>query len=128
MTALVLGFVSVLLAAAVSWDNAANRGIAGVAPSPPIPWADVERGGVNTYGLHLEVVTDEQRRTGDNKVARTFKMIHEGNLSLGACAISVGGYRILRQRRVRRLPRRKRRSFDVDEIRLHRATGTAERS
>ncbi len=77
---LVLGFVSVLLAAAVSWDNAANRGIAGVAPSPPIPWTDVERGGVNTYGLHLEVVTDEQRRTGDNKVARTFKMIHDGNL------------------------------------------------
>jgi polysaccharide biosynthesis protein PslG len=75
---LVLIAACALLAATVWWDNALNRGIAGAAPATPIPWADVPRGGVNTYGLHHEVVTPEHRRTGDNKVARTMQMIREG--------------------------------------------------
>lgn len=64
----------VLLAASIWWDNAANRGIT-PPRSQPLPWTDVPRGGVNTYSLHLEVVTPEQRRSGDNKVARTMQMI-----------------------------------------------------
>ena len=66
-----------LLAASVWWDNAANRGVGGRARAE-IPWADVPLGGVNTYGLHHEVVTAEQRLSGDNKVARTFEMLRDG--------------------------------------------------
>ena len=76
----VLLFAVMLLAASIWWDNAANRGITpGTAPAE-IPWADVPRGGVNTYLLHAEVVTEAQRASGDNKVARTFQMIRAANL------------------------------------------------
>ena len=46
-----LGAALALFAAAVWWDNAANRGVS-PPPAQPIPYADVARGGVNTYNLH----------------------------------------------------------------------------
>ena len=72
-----LALAGLVLAASIWWDNAANRGIDGVVDRQAIAWADVPRGGVNTYGLHQEVVTAAERASGDNKVARTFRLIRE---------------------------------------------------
>ena len=69
-----------LFAASVWWDNAANRGIA-PPPTPPIPFADVPRGGVNTYNLHGEVVfLPDGSIDPNNKVKRTFEMIAAADL------------------------------------------------
>src|SRR4051812_12530146 len=75
---LVLAAMCSTLGASIWWDNAANRGIDG--PATPVQWANVPRGGVNTYALQLEVVTPEQRVTNDNKVARTFQMIQDAGV------------------------------------------------
>lgn len=75
-----LVLVLAIFAASIWWDNAENRGIAGRQPRSEIAWADVPRGGVNTYLLHAEVVTEAQRASGDNKVARTFQMIRAAGL------------------------------------------------
>ena len=69
--------MAALLAGSVWWDNAVNRGVSGESRTA-IAWADVPLGGVNVVGIEQEVVTPEQRRTGDNKVAQTFRMIRDG--------------------------------------------------
>lgn len=75
-----LMLVLAILAASIWWDNAENRGIDGRQARSEIAWADVPRGGVNTYLLHAEVVTEAQRASGDNKVARTFQMIRAAGM------------------------------------------------
>src|SRR4051794_5273964 len=74
---LVLAAMCSILGATVWWDNASNRGIDSPMTGTPLQWSNVPRGGVNTYALHLEVVTPAQRATNDNKVARTFQMIQD---------------------------------------------------
>ncbi len=78
----VLVLAALALAGSTWWDNAANRGMPRGAAGQPIKWADVPRGGVNVVGLEQEVVTPEQRASGDNKVARTFRMIREAGFHL----------------------------------------------